>query len=214
LHTWGQTLVHHPHLHCVILGGGLSLEGTQWVACRPGFFLPVRVLSRLFRRLFLQALQEAFDTRRLHFAGSLSALTDRHVFTDHLTPARQSEWVVYAKPPCAGPPQLLDYVGRYTHRIAIANNRVLGMEDGHVRFRYKNYRAAPSDTHATMTLTESEFIRRFLLHVLPPRFHRIRYYGFLGNRCRTEKLLILVAWMRIISRPEICEKSSKKSHAS
>ena len=188
LHTWGQTLVHHPHLHCVIPGGGLALDGTRWVRCRPGFFLPVRVLSRLFRRLFLEALQEAFDAGHLHFGGSLTALTDRRVFAEHLTPARQTEWVVYAKKPFAGPRQVLDYVGRYTHRIAISNQWVLDIEDGHVRFRYKNYRATRSQPHATMTLTATELIRRVLLHVLPPGFHRIRYYGFLGNRHRRAKL--------------------------
>ena len=188
LHTWGQTLVHHPHLHCVIPGGGLSPDGTRWVSCRPGFFLPVRVLSRLFRRLFLEALQEAFDAGHLHFDGSLHALTDPCAFTEHLTPARQTDWVVYAKPPFAGPSQVLDYVGRYTHRIAMANQRVLDMEDGHVRVRYTNYRAERPETHAAMTLTATECIRRFLLHVLPPGFHRIRHDGFLGNRHRTEKL--------------------------
>ena len=188
LHTWGQTLVHHPHLHCVIPGGGLSRDGTRWVSCRPGFFLPVRVLSRLFRRLFLEALQEAFDAGHLHFGGSLHALSERHAFAEHLMPTRHTDWVVYAKPPFAGPRHVLDYVGRYTHRIAISNNRVLDMEKGQVRFRYKNHRAAPANTHATLTLTATEFIRRYLLHVLPPGFHRIRYYGFLGNRYRTEKL--------------------------
>ena len=181
-HTWGQTLRHHPHLHCVVPGGGLSHDGTRWIACRPGFFLPVRVLSRLFRRLFLQGLQQAFDAGRLHFSASLDALTDRHAFADHLTPARQTEWYVYAKKPFAGPQQVLDYVGRSTHRIAIANQRVLDMEAGQVRFRYKNYRADRPNTQATMTLTATEFIRRVLLHVLPTGFHRIRYYGFLGNR--------------------------------
>ena len=169
-HTWGQTLRHHPHLHCVVPGGGLSHDGTRWIACRPGFFLPVRVLSRLFRRLFLQGLQQAFDAGRLHFSASLDALTDRHAFADHLTPARQTEWYVYAKKPFAGPQQVLDYVGRSTHRIAIANQRVLDMEAGQVRFRYKNYRADRPNTQATMTLTATEFIRRVLLHVLSTGF--------------------------------------------
>jgi len=188
LHTWGQTLIHHPHLHCVIPGGGVAPDGSRWIACRPGFFLPVRVLSRLFRRLFLEALDHAYDAGRLHFAGSLEALADARAFAAHLAPARHTEWVVYAKPPFAGPAQVLDYVGRYTHRIAISNTRLLEMEDGHVRFRYKDYRAAPSTAHATMTLPATEFIRRFLLHVLPAGFHRIRYYGFFGNRHRTEQL--------------------------
>ena len=188
LHTWGQTLLHHPHLHCVVPGGGLSPDGTRWSACRAGFFLPVRVLSRLFRRLLLQGLQEAFDAGRLRVSGSLDALTDRLAFADHLTPARQTEWVVYAKKPFAGPQQVLDYVGRYTHRIAIANQRVLAMEASQVRFRYTNYRADPPHTQATMTLTATEFIRRVLLHVLPTGFHRIRSDGFLANRHRTETL--------------------------
>lgn len=185
LHTWGQTLVHHPHLHCVVPGGGLSPDGTRWIACRPGFFLPVRVLSRLFRRLFLASLQEAFNAGRLHFAGSLQALAERSGFAAHLQPTRQTDWVVYAKPPFAGPPQVLEYVGRYTHRVALANHRLLDMDDDHVRFRYKDYRA---DRPQTMTLDAPEFIRRFLLHVLPAGFHRIRYYGWLGHRHRTEKL--------------------------
>ncbi len=190
LHTWGQTLVHHPHLHCVIPGGGLSPDGTRWIACRPGFFLPVRVLSRLFRRLFLQELQAAYDAGELRFSGGLDALGNRRAFAEHLIPARQTEWVVYAKAPFAGPPQVLDYVGRYTHRVAISNQRVLDIEEGQVRFRYKNYRTADGpQTPATMTLTATEFIRRFLLHVLPPGFHRIRYYGFLGNRHRAAKLV-------------------------
>lgn len=187
LHTWGQTLVHHPHLHCVVPGGGLSPDGTRWIACRPGFFLPVRVLSRLFRRLLLTALEGAFDAHELQFLASLEPLRDRRVFLQHLAPARQAEWVVYAKPPFAGPQQVLDYVGRYTHRIAISDSRLVDMNDGQVTFRYKNYR----DDHPTpkpMTLPAPEFVRRFLLHVLPAGFHRIRYYGLMGNRHRQEKL--------------------------
>jgi hypothetical protein len=188
LHTWGQTLVHHPHLHCVVPGGGLSSDGTRWVACRPGFFLPVRVLSRLFRRLFLQDLQAAYAAGTLRLVGALQSLCDRTVWTRALAAVRQTEWVVYAKPPFAGPPQVVEYVGRYTHRVAIANQRLLNMDGGQVRFTYKDYRAAPPDTSKTMTLAATEFIRRFLLHVLPTGFHRIRYYGFLGARHRREKL--------------------------
>ncbi len=188
LHTWGQTLVHHPHLHGVVPGGGLSTDGTRWVACRPGFFLPVRVLSRLFRRLFLEALHDAFDHGQLHFGGSCQALADPRVFADHLRPARQTEWVVYAKPPFAGPQQVLDSVGRYTHRVAISHQRLLDLDDGHVRFRYQDYRANRREREKTMTLGATEFIRRFLLHVLPGGFHRIRYYGLLGSRTRREKL--------------------------
>jgi hypothetical protein len=186
LHTWGQTLVHHPHLHCVVPGGGLAPDGTRWVACRPGFFLPVRVLSRLFRRLFLTALHDAFDEGQLRLAASLEALADPRGFADHLQPARQTEWVVYAKAPFAGPQQVLEYVGRYTHRVAIANQRLIDLHDGQVRFRYTDYRAPAAPK--TMTLDATEFIRRFLLHVLPPGFHRIRYYGLLGHRHRVAHL--------------------------
>jgi len=186
LHTWGQTLVHHPHLHCVIPGGGLSPDGTRWVACRPGFFVPVRVLSRRFRRVFLDALQEAFTAGQLHFTGTLTALADPQAFADQLRPTRIQEWVVYAKPPFGGPSHVLDYVGRYTHRVAIANHRLLDIERGQVRFRYTDYQRAQAPR--TMTLAADEFLRRLLLHVLPAGFHRIRYYGFLGNRHRTAKL--------------------------
>jgi Putative transposase/Transposase zinc-binding domain len=188
LHSWGQTLGHHPHLHCVVPGGGLSPDGTRWVACRPGFFLPVRVLSRLFRRLFLQDLQAAYDAGTLHLGGPLDALRDRPAWMRALAAVRQTEWVVYAKRPFAGPQQVVDYVGRYTHRVAISNDRLLEIERDHVRFTYKDYRADPSQTPKTMTLAVGEFIRRFLLHVLPTGFHRIRYYGFLGARHRRDKL--------------------------
>jgi len=188
LHSWGQTLMHHPHLHCVVPGGGLSPDGTRWVACRPGFFLPVRVLSRLFRRLFLQDLHAAYEAGTLHLRGSLKALQDRPTWTRALADARNTEWVVYAKRPFAGPQQVVDYVGRYTHRVAISNDRLLDIESDHVRFTYKDYRAVPSQAQKTMTLAAGEFIRRFLLHVLPTGFHRIRYYGFLGARHRRDKL--------------------------
>jgi hypothetical protein len=188
LHTWGQTLVFHPHLHCVVPGGGLSPDGTHWIPCRPGFFLPVRVLSRLFRRLFLQYLQEAFQAQRLQFTGSLAALRDARAFAASLAPARQTDWVVYAKRPFGGPQQVLDYIGRYTHRVAIANERLLQIDDRHVTFRYKDYRAGGAERQKTMRLEASEFIRRFLLHVLPARLHRIRYYGLFGNRHRAERL--------------------------
>jgi hypothetical protein len=186
LHTWGSALLHHPHLHCVIPGGGLSPDGTRWVPCKPGFFLPVRVLSLLFRRLFLKHLQEAFDAGKLNFFTSIEALRDHREFASYLESVRQAKWVVYAKRPFAGPEQVLDYVGRYTHRVAISNHRLLDIEDGQVSFRYKDYRN--HGQQRTMTLSAEEFIRRFLLHVLPHGFHRIRYYGFQGNRFRKEKL--------------------------
>jgi hypothetical protein len=186
LHTWGQVLLHHPHLHCVVAGGGLSPDRTRWIACRPNFFLPVRVLARLFRRLFLKAMEKAFDSGDLTFSGTLEHLRDRGAFLCQLAPARKAEWVVYAKPPFAGPEQVLAYVARYTHRIAISNNRLIAIENGTVHFRWRDYRNG--NRHRTMALAADEFIRRFLLHVLPAGFQRIRYYGFLGNRCRDEKL--------------------------
>ena len=186
LHTWGSNLLHHPHLHCVVPGGGLSPDGTRWIACRPGFFLPVRVLSRLFRRLFLEQLVKAFDADKLKFFSALEGCRARGAFLRYLAPTREVEWVVYAKRPFAGPEQVLDYVGRYTHRVAISNNRLLDIADGNVTFHYKDYRH--DSQQKTMTLKAEEFIRRFLLHVLPDGFQRIRYYGFLGNRYREQKL--------------------------
>ncbi len=186
LHSWGQNLLFHPHLHCVVPGGGPSPGGDRWVSCRPNFFLPVRVLSSLFRRLFLESLEKAFDAGKLQFFGTLEPLQKRPAFSRHMGNLKKRDWVVYAKPPFAGPQQVLDYVGRYTHRVAISNNRLLDIENDQVQFRWKDYRAG--DQVKTMTLRAEEFIRRFLLHVLPNGFRRIRYYGFLGNRHREEKL--------------------------
>jgi hypothetical protein len=186
LHTWGSNLLHHPHLHCVVSGGGLSADGSQWIYCRNGFFLSVRVLSRLFRRLFLEQLCNAFDAGNLEFFSSLESLQDPSAFRNYLAPLREVEWVIYAKRPFAGPEQVLDYVGRYTHRVAVSNNRLLDIAEGKVSFRYKDYRHEAQQK--TMTLQAEEFIRRFLLHVLPEGFQRIRYYGFLANRYRQQKL--------------------------
>ena len=186
LHTWGQNLLHHPHLHCVVPGGGLSPDGQRWVACRPGFFLPVRVLSRLFRRLFLALLRSAFDAGTLHFFHGLAALQDAAAFMRYLVPAARAEWVVYAKPPFGGPEHVLEYLGRYTHRVAIANSRLVAFDDGEVAFHWKDYRH--ESRHKVMRLQAEEFIRRFLLHVLPSGFQRIRHYGLLGNRSREAKL--------------------------
>jgi hypothetical protein len=184
LHTWGQTLLHHPHLHCVIPGGGLTPDGAHWIACRPGFFLPVRVLSRRFRRVFLDALHAAYLAGHLRLPSSLADLaTWRRTIAD----LRQVEWVVYAKRPFAGPRQVLDYVGRYTHRVAISNDRLLESDRGEVRFTYTDYRAEAAP-RKVMTLGGAEFIRRFLLHVLPGGFHRIRYYGWLSARQRRTTL--------------------------
>ena len=186
LHTWGQNLLHHPHLHCVVPGGGVSPDGQRWIGCRPGFFLPVRVLSRLFRRLVLEGLQHAFDGGELHFFHGLAGLQEPDAFAAHLASARQTEWVVYAKRPFGGPQQVLEYLGRYTHRVAISNNRLIDFADGEVSFHWKDYRH--ESRNKVMRLDGKEFIRRFLLHVLPPGFQRIRHYGLLGNRHRAVKL--------------------------
>ena len=186
LHTWGQNLLHHPHLHCVIPGGGLSPDGARWISCRKGFFLPVAVLSCLFRRLFLEYLTAAFDAGKLKFFHTLEPLWERRAFLRTLAPLWNAKWVVHAKRPFAGPEQVLDYVGRYTHRVAISNNRLESMDDANVSFRWKDYR--DYNKQKTMTLTGEEFIRRFLLHVVPRGFQRIRYYGFLANSCREQKL--------------------------
>jgi hypothetical protein len=186
LHTWGQTLLHHPHIHCLVPGGGIAPDGQSWIACRPGFFLPVRVLSRMFRGLILHYLEKAFAAGELNFFAAYRYLHDPVAFRRYLAPVRGSEWVVYAKRPFAGPAQVLDYVGRYTHRVAISNNRMMSMDNGSVRIRWKDYR--DGNRQKTMTLDGGEFIRRFLIHVLPDGFHRIRYYGFLGNCHRTRKL--------------------------
>lgn len=186
LHSWGQNLMFHPHLHCVVPGGGLSPDGQRWISCRPNFFLPVRVLSHLFRRLFLEALQQAFDSGKLRLSGHLEPLREHRTFTRHCSKLKKQKWVVYAKRPFAGPQQVLDYVGRYTHRVAISNNRLLAIESDQVSFQWKDYRTGGQVK--TMTLSAEEFIRRFLLHVLPCGFQRIRYYGLLGNRYRKENL--------------------------
>lgn len=185
LHTWGSALTHHPHVHCIVPGGGVSPDGQRWVACRKGFFLPVRVLSRLFRRLFIEKLAAAHAQGALSFFGELAGLADPQVFAAHLAPLRRTEWVVYAKPPFGGPAAVLAYLARYTHRVAISNHRLVSLDDHAVRFRWKDYRTADAATGAvkikTMALSPNEFIRRFLLHVLPAGFHRIRHYGFLAK---------------------------------
>jgi hypothetical protein len=185
LHTWGQTLTHHPHIHCIVPGGGLGPDG-RWVTCRPGFFLPVHVLSRLFRRLFLERLRAAHQAGDLAFFGDLAHLGEPEAFARHLSPVTRVAWVVYAKAPFAGASQVLDYLGRYTHRVAIGNSRLVDCDNGTVRFRWKDYRAHGKPK--VMSLQADEFIRRFLLHVLPSGFRRIRHFGFLANRHRTAKL--------------------------
>jgi len=188
LHTWGSALTHHPHVHGIVPGGGLAPDGEQWVACKPGFFLSVRVLSRLFRRRFLEELQAAHRHGRLQFFGEHVALADARAFARWLAPLRQCEWVVYAKRPFAGPEAVLAYLSRYTHRVAIANSRLVAMDEHGVTFRWKDYRAKGRTRHKTMTLGADEFMRRFLLHVLPAGFHRIRHYGLLANGSRKANL--------------------------
>jgi hypothetical protein len=188
LHTWGSALTHHPHVHGIVPGGGLSPDGEHWVACRPGFFLPVRVLSRLFRRRFLEELAKAHYAGQLHFFGENAALADAARFAQWLAALREPEWVVYAKRPFAGPAAVLAYLSRYTHRVAISNRRLVAFDERGVSFRWKDYRTKGKTRYKTMTLSANEFMRRFLLHVLPGGFHRIRHYGLLANAGRRNNL--------------------------
>jgi putative transposase/transposase-like zinc-binding protein len=188
LHSWGSALTHHPHVHMVVPGGGIALDGQRWISCRPGFFLPVRVLSRLFRRLFLATLLAAYDAGRLQFFGDHARLAERDAFTAYLAPLRKAEWVVYAKRPFGGPEAVLAYLSRYTHRVAIANSRLIALDETSVTFKWKDYRATARQRAKVMTLAIDEFIRRFLIHVLPGGFHRIRHYGLLANGGRAENI--------------------------
>jgi len=195
LHTWGSTLTHHPHAHIIVPGGGFSPKpapakagGQHWIACRPRFFLSVEVLSRLFRRLFLAKLVAAHDAGRLQFFGDHVHLADRHAFTAYLKPWRRAEWVVYSKRPFGGPPAVLAYLSRYTHRTAIANSRLVAFDGERVTFKWKDYRAKADNRYKLMTLVVHEFIRRFLIHVLPDGFHRIRHYGLFANGGRAENV--------------------------
>jgi hypothetical protein len=181
-------MTHHPHVHMIVPGGGVSLDGERWVACRPSFFLPVRVLSRLFRRLFLEKLIAAHQAGRLKFFGCHVALADPQAFAAYLGPLRRAEWVVYAKRPFGGPQAVLAYLSRYTHRVAIANSRLIACDRTGVTFRWKDYRAEDRDRHKVMTLATAEFIRRFLIHVLPHGFHRIRHYGLLASGTRADNI--------------------------
>jgi len=190
LHTWGQNLDHHPHVHCIVPGGGVSPDGMGWVPCRPDFFLPVRVLSRLFRRLFLEGLRALHDAGELQFFTDFAGLKDTAAFRTYLAPLRNIEWVIYAKRPFAGPAQVLAYLARYTHRVAIANSRLLDLDDHHVSFRWKDYRENGDQKNKIMKLAVGEFMRRFLLHVLPDGFHRIRHYGLFANGHRADKLVL------------------------
>jgi hypothetical protein len=190
LHSWGSALSHHPHVHLIVPGGGISADGQRWIACRPGFFLPVRVLSHLFRRLFLEKLAVAHEAGRLRFFGDHAKLVERRAFAAYLAPLRKAEWVVHAKRPFAGPEAVLAYLARYTHRVAIANSRLVALDEAGVSFKWKDYRAKGRERYKTMTLAPTEFIRRFLIHVLPTGFHRIRHYGLFANGGRTENLAL------------------------
>jgi Putative transposase/Transposase zinc-binding domain len=184
LHTWGSAMTHHPHVHMIVPGGGISADGTRWISSRPAFLLPVRVLGALFRRFFLTKLMALYEAGRLSFYGRMTHLTDRRTFLRHLAPARKKRWVVYAKPPFAGPEAVLAYLSRYTHRVAISNRRLISFDQNCVTMRYKDYRRDGPDRQQVMTLSADEFIRRFLLHVLPRGFHRIRHYGLLASSTR------------------------------
>jgi hypothetical protein len=188
LHTWGSALTHHPHVHIIVPGGGISLDGERWVSCRPGFFLPVRVLSRLFRRLFLEKLAAAHEAGSLQFFSDHAPLAERSAFVAYLAPLRKCEWVVYAKRPFGGPEAVLAYLSRYTHRVAISNSRLIALDDAGVTFKWKDYRADGRERAKAMTLAADEFIRRFLIHVLPHGFHRIRHYGLFANGGRAENI--------------------------
>jgi hypothetical protein len=188
LHTWGSALTHHPHIHMIAPGGGLSLDGQRWISCRPGFFLSVRVLSRLFRRLFLELLMAAHAAGLLQFLGAHAALAAREAFELYLAPLRTTEWVVYAKRPFGGPEAVLAYLSRYTHRVAISNSRLIALDDHAVTFKWKDYRIDGRDRYKTMTLDAHEFIRRFLMHVLPSGFHRIRHYGLFASAARARNI--------------------------
>ena len=188
LHTWGSAMTHHPHIHMIVPGGGLSLDGKSWVSCRPGFFLPAKVLSRLFRRLFLQKLGALHKADQLSFFGKHAALAERKAFATYLAPLHQIDWYVDLRRPFAGPEAVLAYLSRYTHRVAIANSRLISVDQNSVSFKYKDYRIEGPDRYKVMTLSTDEFIRRFLIHVLPNGFHRIRHYGLFAKSARAENI--------------------------
>jgi ssDNA-binding Zn-finger/Zn-ribbon topoisomerase 1 len=213
LHNWGSALTHHPHVHMIVPGGGISPDGKSWVSCRAGFFLPVRVLSRLFRRLFLAKLVAAHQAGQLQFFGNLAPLTDAKAFATYLAPLRNVEWVVYAKRPFAGPKAVLAYLARYTHRIAISNSRLIALDDKGVTFKWKDYRIEGRDRYKVMTLATHEFIRRFLIHVLPSGFHRIRHYGLFANTSRANNIARVRELLAVPchpSKPDTAEATDDK----
>jgi len=188
LHTWGSAMTHHPHVHMIVPGGGISLDGTRWIGCRPNYLLPVKVLSRLFRRLMLEMLVAAHDAGRLQFFRDHAYLADKTAFKAYLAPLHRTKWFVYSKRPFAGPEQVLAYLSRYTHRVAISSSRLIAADATGVTFRYKDYRIEGTGRYKTMTLKPGEFIRRFLIHVLPKGFHRVRHYGLLASGSKTETI--------------------------
>ena len=208
LHTWGSAMMHHPHIHMIVPGGGLSLNGERWVSSRARFLLPVRVLGKLFRGRFLGQLQQLHAAGRLQFFGNQVGLSDRRAFLRHLMPLRKKRWVVYAKPPFSGPQAVLAYLSRYTHRVAISNHRLVALDDAGVTFRYKDYRRDGADRQSIMTLSPDEFIRRFLLHVLPKGFHRIRHYGFLASAGRKDNVAHARKLLDARARPEVDDAAS------
>ena len=212
LHTWGSALTHHPHVHMIVPGGGISLDGERWVACRLGFFLPVRVLSRLFRRLVLEKLDAAHCAGQLQFFGKHATLTNAQAFAAYLTPLRNSEWVVYSKRPFGGPEEVLRYLARYTHRVAISNRRLVSLDDRGVTFKWKDYRIEGPERYGVMTLDTHEFIRRFLMHVLPPGFHRIRYYGLLTSSARVKNIARIRALLATPLLPIDAIKAATAKH--
>ena len=211
LHTWGSAMTHHPHVHMIVPGGGISMDGERWISSRKKYLLPVQVLSRLFRRRFLEMLTKAHDAGQLTFRGRHTELTDPQTFAAWLAPLQKTEWVVYAKEPFGGPQAVLAYLSRYTHRVAISNRRLIQADDQSVTFRCKNYRVDGPDRYTTMTLATAEFIRRFLIHVLPKRFHRIRHYGLLVNGKRAVNIakareLLVVPDIQINPTPSDAEQ--------
>jgi hypothetical protein len=212
LHTWGSALTHHPHAHIIVPGGGLSPDGQRWIACRSSYFLPVRVLSRLFRRLFLEKLTAAYEAARLRFFGNHAALAEPTAFKAYLAPVRRAEWVVYSKRPFGGPEAVLAYLSRYTHRVAISNSRLIAFDGERVTFRWKDYRAKGAVRYKTMTLNADEFIRRFLIHVLPDGFHRIRHYGLFANGNRADNIA-RVRQLLGVPEPPPCNEGDEAASA-
>jgi hypothetical protein len=210
LHTWGSAMTHHPHLHCIVPGGGLSLDGERWVACRPNFFLPVRVLSRYFRRVFLERLSQLHADGQLAFFGKHQGLEDPAAFANLIASLRKTDWYVDARAPFAGPGAVLAYLSRYTHRVAIANSRLIACDGHRVTFRWKDYRAKEVERYKTMSLETAEFIRRFLIHVIPHRFHRIRHYGLFANGGRAQNLAKARALLGV-EAPQVADEDGDES---